>query len=225
MYEQIDVAERLSFLLNNRKIKKIASNSDKRLKNFELASVLVLIVANQGRGTEKIVFTKRTANLRHHKGQISFPGGKHDPESDTTLLDTAKRETNEEIGIHSDNYEVLGQLDDSPAISGFIITPFVAYSASSKLDYSIREEEVDRLIEVPIVHLLAKKKDYFWTKWHLYKRYLVRLYYYRYDEPASNDPAEMESHIIWGVTGRILTPFLNMIRKNKDLRRYFLESS
>ncbi|MFW9992731.1 MAG: NUDIX hydrolase [Candidatus Odinarchaeota archaeon] len=227
MHNNVNVAERLSFLLNNRKIKKINPNQ-RMLRNFRSASVLVLIVAGEGKKNEKLVFTKRTTNLTHHKGQISFPGGKHDSNIDNSLLDTALRETEEEIGILPDNYEVLGRLDDSLTVSRFIVTPYVAYSTKKELEYSIRETEVENLIEVPISHLLARKKGYYWTKWHFYKIRLFKIHYYRYDEFDVNNHSnhsEMESHIIWGATGRILEPFLRIIERDDILRNYWIKEN
>jgi len=62
-----------------------------------------------------LLFTKRTETLRHHKGQISFPGGTKELEG-VTLLDTAPRECREEIGFDPDNAEILGQMDSFPTL-------------------------------------------------------------------------------------------------------------
>jgi 8-oxo-dGTP pyrophosphatase MutT (NUDIX family) len=73
-----------------------------------------------------IVFIRRTRTVKAHKGQISFPGGSREAE-DRTLLDTALRESSEEIGLHPEDVEVLGELDDEvTTTSNYVVTPFVA---------------------------------------------------------------------------------------------------
>jgi len=72
-----------------------------------------------------LVFTKRTDTLKHHKGQISFPGGSFEP-ADGNLLATALRESYEEVGIRPDHVRILGRLDDMATFStNFTISPFV----------------------------------------------------------------------------------------------------
>ena len=72
-----------------------------------------------------LVFTKRTETVRHHKGQVSFPGGSFEP-ADGDLLTTALRESYEEVGIEPEHVSILGRLDDLATFStSFTISPFV----------------------------------------------------------------------------------------------------
>ncbi|PON17011.1 hypothetical protein C2W62_15515 [Candidatus Entotheonella serta] len=90
--------------------------------------------------------------MLHHRGQISFPGGRHEP-ADHSLLDTALRESDEEIGLNPTHVTVLGQLDDLLTTgSNYLIRPYVGlipYPYPFKLD----KRETDYLIEVPLYFL------------------------------------------------------------------------
>ena len=92
--------------------------------NLIPAAVLVPIFLKQGQ--YYILFTKRTEKVKEHKGQISFPGGSYE-EGDRTLLNTALRESAEEIGLRPKDVEILGELDDGLSLtSNYVISPFVA---------------------------------------------------------------------------------------------------
>ena len=87
------------------------------------AATLIPIVLNNGKLS--VIFTKRASHLKHHPGQVSFPGGKMD-KTDSTLLATARREAYEEIGLATGKFEIIGQLPRHQTITGFLIHPFVA---------------------------------------------------------------------------------------------------
>ena len=86
----------------------------------------VLIPMYEKDGEHFVIFTLRTETVEHHKGQISFPGGAFNP-GDENLLDTALRESFEEIGLFPSDVEVMGELDDQVTVSNFRITPFVGF--------------------------------------------------------------------------------------------------
>ena len=89
---------------------------------YRLASVLVVIYGNE----PIVVMTEKPKNMKFHAGEISFPGGKLDSD-DSDLLDTALRETSEEIGLTISKDQVVGQLEPVITLnSGFKILPFVA---------------------------------------------------------------------------------------------------
>jgi 8-oxo-dGTP pyrophosphatase MutT (NUDIX family) len=103
----------------------------------------------------RILFTKRTELVHHHKGEISFPGGGFHQE-DGTLLNTALRESFEEIGLAPQDVIVLGELDDILTKgSPYIITPFVG-SILPEYKFKISDFEIAELIEIPIQALLAE---------------------------------------------------------------------
>jgi 8-oxo-dGTP pyrophosphatase MutT (NUDIX family) len=86
----------------------------------------VLVPLFEKEGEVRVWLVRRAHGLRDHSGQVAFPGGKLDPEDDS-LLTTALREAEEEIGFGRDAIDVIGQLDDYLTITGYTITPFVAW--------------------------------------------------------------------------------------------------
>jgi 8-oxo-dGTP pyrophosphatase MutT (NUDIX family) len=114
------------------------------------ASVLLPIVARQAELT--VLFTQRTAHLKEHSGQVSFPGGRaepHDPGPEATAL----RETHEEIGLDPRRVEVLGLLPEYRTRTGFRVTPVVGLVAPP---FELRPDayEVEEVFEVPLSFLL-----------------------------------------------------------------------
>ncbi len=110
------------------------------------AAVLVPIVRRES-GLE-LLFTKRSENVEHHKGQISFPGGATD-NSDLSPADTALRESHEEIGLSRSAAAILGTMDDLQTPSGFVVTPVVAYIEQLP-PLHVNQEEVAQIIFIPL---------------------------------------------------------------------------
>ena len=114
------------------------------------ASVLVPLVA---RADElRLLLTQRTAHLNDHAGQISFPGGRVDPEDEDAIA-TALRETEEEIGLHRRHVEVIGKLPEYVTGTGFRVTPVVAL-VHPPFELSADEFEVAEIFEVPMSFLM-----------------------------------------------------------------------
>ncbi len=144
-----------------------------------------------------IIVTKRTEEVNNHKGQISFPGGRRHAE-DKTLMDTALRESWEEIGLNPSDVEIIGELDDAlTATTKFIISPFVA-TIPYPYAFTANPREVEEIIEVPLAILLDKRN--FSAELKLYEGELVPEYSYKYGE-----------WVIWGATARILKQFLELV--------------
>ncbi|MGH1351322.1 MAG: CoA pyrophosphatase [Methyloligellaceae bacterium] len=126
------------------------------------AAVLVPIVKYTDRLS--LILTTRSAHLSSHAGQVAFPGGKVD-EEDVTIIDTALRETEEEVGIHRKNIEILGYLDSYQTATGFRILPIVGIIEEG-YSYNIDRNEVEDLFEVPLKFLMSpenhKKESLFW---------------------------------------------------------------
>ncbi|RYG91348.1 CoA pyrophosphatase [Loktanella sp. IMCC34160] len=149
------------------------------------AAVLVPVMAERN----DIVLTKRSARLKHHPGQIAFPGGKQDP-TDATLADTALREAEEEIGLSRDMVEVLGALPTHETVTGFTVTPIVGLIHGAP---SFRPEagEVEEVFRVPFAHLADPVNFRVeGRRWQGRKRYYFTAPYGPY--------------YIWGATARIL---------------------
>ncbi|MEZ9298814.1 coenzyme A pyrophosphatase [Vibrio splendidus] len=136
-----------------------------------------------------VIFTKRAAHLKHHPGQVSFPGGKHEL-SDPSMQFTALRELHEEVGIRSDQVKIVGQLPALSTISKFSVTPIVAMVDP---DYKaiIDENEVASIFEVPATYVLDQAKLHSHTV--NFKKIKHRIFAMPFEE-----------HLIWGVTAQII---------------------
>lgn len=121
-------------------------------RNARQAAVLVLLYPNLA-GQISTVFIERQHNKHdHHSGQISFPGGKLDP-NDTSLENCATREAEEEVGLKQDAVEVLGRLTPLYIpVSNFIVTPVVAAVESAPV-FNIQPEEVRSILPSEISYL------------------------------------------------------------------------
>lgn len=156
-------------------------------KVLRKAAVLVgFIERNHGCS---VLFTKRATHLRHHPGQVSFPGGKFELH-DETLFSTAVRETYEEIGITPENIEILGTLPELITTSSFVVTPVLA-KISPSFSLTIDNNEVSDVFEIPAEYLFNRHNmfiEQFKIKGHSRKIFCL---------PYQN-------HLIWGVTGQII---------------------
>jgi len=160
-----------------------------------LSSVLILLYFD---GDIKTVFIKRTDDGRVHSGQISFPGGKSEPE-DKDRIATALRETEEEIGVKAVDIKVLGKL--TPLIipvSNFDVLPVVGY-----IDYIPEfiknDTEVQEVLCVSIAHLLSHENKKY------EKRFLNNM---EFSAPFF----DAFGHKIWGATSMMLSEFLEVIK-------------
>jgi 8-oxo-dGTP pyrophosphatase MutT (NUDIX family) len=119
-------------------------------KALRPASVLLPIVLRRPEPT--VLFTLRTAHLKAHSGQISFPGGRAEP-VDPSPEHTALRETEEEIGLAATHIELLGRLSDYHTRTGYRITPVVGL-VSPPFELRPDANEVAEVFEVPLAFLL-----------------------------------------------------------------------
>ena len=179
--------ERLASILNGRKRLVIKDNSK------VVCSVLIPLYIKDY--SYNILFTKRSEKVHQHKGQISFPGGVFSESSDNGLLDTALRETFEEVGIKSHDVDIVGPLDDLVTITGFVITPFLGL-IPYPYDFKINKDEIDELIEVPVHEIFGKEQAE-----------LLHLG----DQPYMHYSYTSGGNYIWGATARILKHFFDLI--------------
>lgn len=161
-------------------------------KNYRVASVLIVIYDER----PKIIMTEKPHHLKIHAGEISFPGGKHE-KKDTDLLDTAIRETSEEIGLTISRSKVIGQLQPVFTLnSKFMILPFV--SVMEKIPKLSSNAEVKEIFHIPLDSFLKTMKDD--------------------PDPSHNIIQEMyvfeyQKKIIWGASARML----KQIRDNLEI--------
>ncbi len=163
------------------------------------ASVLLLLLPKDGE--YHVLFTRRTDRVKHHKGEISFPGGARD-DDDPTPLATALREAQEEVGIAPEDVEVLGPLDQVRTRYGYQVTPFVG-DIPYPYRFIPREEEVAEVLEVPVSTLLSTedKTGSVEVEGHHYQ-----MVTYRYGH-----------HVIWGATARMVQQFLDLCYRSDGL--------
>lgn len=114
------------------------------------AAVLMPVVAYEE--GERVILTKRTAHLSNHAGQISFPGGRIDPD-DPDVIATALRETEEEIGLDRIHVSILGALDPYVTGTGFIVVPVVGMVRPG-FNLMPQQHEVAEIFEVPFDFLM-----------------------------------------------------------------------
>ena len=161
----------------------------------------MLVPLFQRGGHWHVLLTKRADRVKHHKGQISFPGGVVD-ETDEDMVTTALRETYEEIGIPRGDVEILGQLDDAFTVSsGYLITPIVAHIAYP-YPFSVNEDEIEEIIEVPLEAFLEE------DRW-------VEETYSNGNRTVQSHRFEYEGKVIWGATARIMRQFLDVLFRDK----------
>ena len=120
--------------------------SDRKLNR---AGVLVGICFSE-KNQPSILLTKRAGHLKNHPGQIAFPGGKFELE-DGTLVNTALREAEEEIGLNRSIPKELGILPKHETVTKFLVTPII-FQLPGKLDLKINKNEVDEVFYVPLEH-------------------------------------------------------------------------
>jgi 8-oxo-dGTP pyrophosphatase MutT (NUDIX family) len=143
------------------------------------------------------VFTRRRTDLRRHAGEISFPGGRRDPE-DADLEDTALREAEEEMGLPRSEVRVLGELPPtSTFVTNYVIHPFVG-EIPPGLAWQISEREVDAVLELPLRALRESR-----TRTRMERRGIS----------FETDAYVLEEHLIWGATARILENLLERLQR------------
>lgn len=162
------------------------------------AAAALLLVYPHNRSWH-VPLTVRGAQLRHHTGQVSLPGGRIDPGE--SIEQAALREAHEEVGIEPSVVEVVGRLTPLPiAVSGHLLHPVLGI-AMHRPDFRVAEPEVERLIELPIGRL----RDPALVCWEERNRSLPP--FERIDVPYFN----VEEQRIWGATAMVLSEFLALV--------------
>jgi 8-oxo-dGTP pyrophosphatase MutT (NUDIX family) len=157
--------------------------------------VLVPIL-DDATGDPSLLFTVRSQEVRDHKGEISFPGGvRHD--EDVDLLSTAVRETEEELGLRPEGFEILGALPwVHTVVSGYVIVPFVALvHGRPRLEAS--PVEIAEVLELRIADLARVEEEVTLETARGWFAYTV------------------DGHTVWGATGRIVHAFLESLERSQ----------
>ena len=157
------------------------------------AGVLILLI--QRGEALNVVLTQRTAHLHDHAGQISFPGGRYEPE-DTDIVATALRESFEEIGTESQQIHVIGSLPNYVTVTAYEITPVVATSPPQT--FTCDPFEVADAFEVPLLHLLDDEN---WRRDSFLREGQRRVYW----------AVPYKERYVWGATAGMLRTFREVL--------------
>jgi 8-oxo-dGTP pyrophosphatase MutT (NUDIX family) len=166
---------------------------------YKKSAVLILFMEKEG--LPYVVMTLRTDKVSTHKGQVSFPGGGYDP-TDKDFLDTALRETMEEVGISSEEIEILGEFDEYISVMGYHV--YVHVGAVNRVqEYVVCRDEIDEMLEVPFSIFYNEAYDK--CEKITYEGRDYNVYYYDFGTTT-----------IWGMTARIITDFARKIFKDRE---------
>ncbi|WP_319370246.1 CoA pyrophosphatase [uncultured Ilyobacter sp.] len=188
----------------------------------------VMAVICKIEGEEYFVLQKRAKNIRQG-GEISFPGGKHE-ESDISFLETAIRETEEELGVSREKIKVLGKIGTLIIPTGVIVESYAGIINIDDIsELEINKEEVERLLLVPLKFFMENKPrtEMITIKFHPYyeENGIVKEFPAkelglpeRYFKPWEGKPRQVyfysyEGEVIWGITAEIIIEVTNMLRE------------
>ena len=179
--------------------RKLSARPKRPVNDRSLTPAAVLLLLYPKDGEYSILLNKRTEDVEHHKGEISFPGGTKDP-SDTDFLGTALRETYEEMGIAPDDVTILGQLDDVATRTCFGVRVFVG---TIPYPYQFRPSsiEIAEVLEVPVRTLCNPKNRRDDVRWIG-------------GTPSKGYSYTYGGHMIFGATAQIVTQFLHLLPEN-----------
>ena len=186
---------------------RISAQEARQTRNPRLSAVMLLLFEEADQ--LNILLIKRSENGGVHSGQIAFPGGKMEPQ-DQTLMETAIRETFEEVGIPPEKIELVGELSEVyiPP-SNFLAKPFVGL-LSAPPDILIQQTEVQHIVYFPLKNLLnetfRKRKPIFLPKFEV-----------TIDSPYF----EVDEHTVWGATALMLNEFRHICERIPHVDKLF----
>lgn len=157
----------------------------------------VLIPVMERQSCLSILLTQRSAELKHHAGQISFPGGRMETH-DRDIEATALRETHEEVGIRPDDVSVIGYLEPMPTVTGYAVTAIVGI-VGEPLALTLDRSEVEFAFEVPLDFLLDEGNARAGERIYRGRKIAITEFVF-------------EGHRIWGATAHMLLELAKIIR-------------
>ncbi|MFX1338241.1 MAG: NUDIX hydrolase [Promethearchaeota archaeon] len=172
-----------------------------REEPFVNSAIAFLIIPYKNNPYDLVLIRRTKREDDKHAGEMSFPGGKVDSQ-DNSLIDTAFRETEEELGIPRKNINLLGCLDDHLTPKGFIITPIVSYIDKNQ-EMIKQDEEVKEIVKIPISFFVNKKN--YRERTYSIKKDLIGVGKFNYKAP--ND----KKYVIFGATSHIIVNYVDTV--------------
>jgi 8-oxo-dGTP pyrophosphatase MutT (NUDIX family) len=190
MFTLTDVEQRIGpLLLDSHHVTLDMKGNSTRASNGLSRTAAVLIIVHCRSKTPHVLLTRRSSKLKYHTGEISFPGGQYSRAIDPSLLDTALRETIEEVGLCFTAQDILGRLRTVYTLtSNFTIVPFITIQKNIP-EPKILANEVDCIVDVPLLETLSTFEPDI-EHYHISQK---SVYKFTYGE-----------FVIWGATARIL---------------------
>jgi len=184
--------------LRNRILEKLRFYEPRQIQASDRIPAAVLMPFFEKDGEPHLLFTKRTAHVQYHRGEICFPGGAQE-RIDASLQATALRELYEEIQVPSHHVEILGRLDSIRTVSSyFLVVPYVGY-LKEVTRFEPDPLEVEEILQIPFRHF--EDPSIFSEEIRIVEQEPHAVYYYQW-----------QSHTIWGLTARILKTLLDLLR-------------
>ena len=166
----------------------------------------VLIILSREDGAPKILLTKRTEGLRHHPGEVALPGGMWESEDDS-LLDTALRESHEEVGLHAMHVSISGELPPTKTRKGVLVHAYIAHAQSDLAYLAPDKQEIASLKWVDIQHFTNDSRvqtDIFVVNGQEFWAPVYQVNDYR----------------VWGFTARLLVNYVNTFHGSSITRSH-----
>jgi 8-oxo-dGTP pyrophosphatase MutT (NUDIX family) len=184
------------------KLAQILSTRQKNdLPDDGMVTAAVLIALFSKDSEPHVLLTKRSNHVEHHKGEISFPGGKMD-DTDPDLLSCALRETEEEVGICVEDVKILGEMDDFYTVAtNYLVVPFVGV-IPYPYEFRPSAREIEQVLCVPL-RVFFDPTLVTHDTWTVLGKPLKMTFYH------------WKGHTIWGATARILENFTRLMDRNE----------
>ncbi len=168
--------------------------------NADSLNAAVLAAFTQGGSEPELILTQRSKDMRSHAGEVAFPGGKIE-RVDNTLVDTALRESQEEIGLLPHQVEVIGQIEAMHSRQGVKVQPIIGL-VDADLDFEPTSEELDSVFKVPVSLF--------------YDDSAKIIHRFEMNNSLIEMPAfRFQDYTIWGLTAAMIVKILNQVNEEQ----------
>ena len=170
-----------------------AGDSNRSILGYSEASILVIFINNYDKNESYILLTQRKNNLRKHAGQIAFPGGRKEIE-DKTLLETVVRETEEEISLSRENYDIIGYFPKFYTGTGYVVTPYIALMKELSNWENLIKPNADEVNKI----FIPKSQQLLLPEYHIREKPPIK------SSMSMTWRINYQNENIWGLTARVL---------------------